>query len=161
MARLADRLPENAPGDFFVDASCIDCDLCRQLAPDVFACSDARDQSYVHQQPADAASRTAALLALVACPTSSIGTASRQSTREAARAFPIPVTGDVLFCGYASKSSYGASSYLVRRPEGNVLVDSPRAARPLLERIESLGGVRWMFLTHRDDVADHAVFRKR
>jgi glyoxylase-like metal-dependent hydrolase (beta-lactamase superfamily II) len=41
------------------------------------------------------------------------------------------------------------------RPEGNVLIDSPRFASPLVKRVEKLGGVRLMFLTHRDDVADH------
>ena len=41
------------------------------------------------------------------------------------------------------------------RPEGNVLVDSPRFARPLVKRIAELGGIKTMFLTHRDDVADH------
>jgi glyoxylase-like metal-dependent hydrolase (beta-lactamase superfamily II) len=61
----------------------------------------------------------------------------------------------VYFCGFASESSYGASSYLIVRPEGNVLIDSPRFATPLVKRIEELGGVRLMFLTHRDDVADH------
>jgi glyoxylase-like metal-dependent hydrolase (beta-lactamase superfamily II) len=29
-----------------------------------------------------------------------------------------------------------------------------------MKRIHELGGVRFMFLTHRDDVADHARFRK-
>ena len=41
-----------------------------------------------------------------------------------------------------------------------MLVDSPRAAKPLLRRLEELGGVRYMFLTHRDDVAFHRVFRE-
>jgi len=67
----------------------------------------------------------------------------------------------VYFCGYTAEGSFGATSYLVRRAEGNVLVDSPRAAGPLLRRLEELGGVRWMFLTHRDDVADHRRFRER
>jgi glyoxylase-like metal-dependent hydrolase (beta-lactamase superfamily II) len=48
----------------------------------------------------------------------------------------------------------------VRRAGGNVLVDSPRAARPLLGGIAALGGVRLMFLTHRDDVADHDKLRR-
>lgn len=155
MARLRDALPENVPGDFFVDESCIDCDTCRQIAPETFAAS-ARDQSYVHHQPASDAERLRALMALVACPTSSIGTVSKADTRTAAREFPEPIAEDVYYCGYASELSFGASSYFIRRPGGNVLVDSPRAAGPLLERIEALGGVRYMFLTHRDDVADHA-----
>ena len=33
MASLAKLLPENVPGEFFVDSTCIDCDTCRQLAP--------------------------------------------------------------------------------------------------------------------------------
>jgi glyoxylase-like metal-dependent hydrolase (beta-lactamase superfamily II)/ferredoxin len=159
MARLADRLSSNAPGDFFVDDSCIDCDLCRQIAPGTFA--EAGGQSTVRAQPADAAQTHRALMALVTCPTSSIGTTRKLDAKAAARAFPEAVGGDVYFCGYASESSYGAASWLVRRPDGNVLVDSPRAAGPLMERIEALGGVRLMFLTHRDDVADHRAFAKR
>jgi hypothetical protein len=37
----------------------------------------------------------------------------------------------------------------------NVLIDSPRAASPLLKRLEALGGVSKLFLTHRDDVLDY------
>ena len=51
MARLEDRLPENAAGDWFVDSSCIDCDTCRFVAPSVFARSPARDTSIVTHQP--------------------------------------------------------------------------------------------------------------
>jgi glyoxylase-like metal-dependent hydrolase (beta-lactamase superfamily II) len=99
-------------------------------------------------------------MALVACPTASIGTASRADVGAASRAFPEMVAPDVYYCGYASETSFGAASYLVRRPSGNVLIDSPRAAKPLLERIAALGGVRVMILTHRDDVADHEAFRR-
>jgi glyoxylase-like metal-dependent hydrolase (beta-lactamase superfamily II) len=76
-------------------------------------------------------------------------------------ALPDPIAGEVFYCGYASESSFGAASYLVRREGGNVLVDSPRAARPLMDRIAVLGGVGTMFLTHRDDVADHALYARR
>jgi glyoxylase-like metal-dependent hydrolase (beta-lactamase superfamily II) len=69
---------------------------------------------------------------------------------------PHDLAGGNHACGYAAESSFGAASWLVVRPGGNVLVDSPRFARPLLARLRSLGGVRWLFLTHRDDVADHA-----
>ena len=65
------------------------------------------------------------------------------------------------YCGWHAKESYGAASYLIVRPRGNVLVDSPRAAAPLYERIEALGGVRTMVLSHRDDVADQAAFARR
>jgi len=100
-------------------------------------------------------------MALVACPTASIGTAARTDASAAAAAFPEKVDENVSFCGYTAESSFGAWSYLVERPEGNVLVDSPRAVGPLLKELERRGGVATMFLTHRDDVADHEAFRKR
>jgi glyoxylase-like metal-dependent hydrolase (beta-lactamase superfamily II)/ferredoxin len=161
MARVADRMPENAAGSFYVDSTCIDCDICRQLAPDTFRRDDRLGQSIVQAQPRGTDATHRALLSLVACPTSSIGSVDKLDARAASHAFPIPVTGDVYFCGYASEASYGAQSWLYRRACGNVLVDSPRAARPLMERIEELGGVRWMFLTHRDDVADHEAYARR
>jgi glyoxylase-like metal-dependent hydrolase (beta-lactamase superfamily II)/ferredoxin len=160
MARAAARLPENAPGDFFVDATCIDCDLCRQLAPGVFAQS-ARSLSFVEHQPSTTEERRRALIALVTCPTASIGTVSPAAAAEAVAALPEAIEDEVYFCGFASADSYGASSYLIRRPDGNVLVDSPRAAEPLMRRIEDMGGVRWLFLTHADDVADHRRWHER
>ena len=147
------RLSENVPGDFFVDSTCIDCDLCRQIAPETF--KDIGDQSAVHHQPENPAQEFAALKALVTCPTASIGTISHLSAKEAVAAYPEHINDNVYFCGFASESSYGASSYLIVRPEGNVLIDSPRFVVPLVKRIEKLGGLATMFLTHRDDVADH------
>jgi len=159
MASLAARLPDNAPGDFYVDRTCIDCDACRRIAPATF--EEGEGHSYVQRQPANDAERRRALMALVACPTASIGTATRTDASAAAAAFPERVDENVSFCGFTSESSFGAWSYLVERPGGNVLVDSPRAAGPLLKEFDRRGGVATMFLTHRDDVADHEAFRKR
>ena len=162
MAKQARRLPENVPGDFYVDDSCIDCDACRQLAPTVFR--DHGDQSSVYRQPATEGEVLRALMALAACPTSSIGTSRRYDVRAGIDAFPKRVDGNVYFCGFTSESSFGAWSYLVRRPGaegGNVLVDSPRFNRQLVRRIESLGGVATIFLTHRDDVADHEAYARK
>jgi glyoxylase-like metal-dependent hydrolase (beta-lactamase superfamily II)/ferredoxin len=160
MAQAATRLVENAAGDLFVDSSCIDCQTCRQLAPQVFSRSAQAGQSIVARQPAAPGQRHRALMALVACPTASIGTARKDGIHAAVQALPEEIEDGVFYCGFAAESSYGASSYLIRRPEGNVLVDSPRAARPLMRRLAALGGVRFMFLTHRDDVADHQTFRQ-
>ena len=159
MATLARKLPENAPGEFFVDRTCIDCDTCRRIAPSVFEQGDGH--SFVQAQPADDGDRRRALMALVACPTASIGTASRTDATPGVAAFPESVDENVSYCGFTAESSFGAWSYLVERPEGNVLVDSPRAAGPLLNALAGRGGVRTLFLTHRDDVADHEAFRKR
>ncbi|HEX8473563.1 MAG TPA: MBL fold metallo-hydrolase [Pyrinomonadaceae bacterium] len=162
MAHPERRLPENVAGDFFVDASCIDCDACRQIAPATF--QDHGGQSSVYRQPATPAETQRALMALVACPTGSIGTLEKHDARVGIEAFPTPIVENVYFCGFTSESSFGAWSYLIVRDErdgGNVLVDSPRFSGPLVKRIAALGGVRTMFLTHRDDVADHAAFARR
>ena len=161
MARATDRIVDNVAGDFYVDRSCIDCDLCRQLAPASFARSGPAAQSYVAHQPVDDATRHRALMALVTCPTSSIGTTHKLDSRAAARSFPERVADNVYFCGYASVDSYGAASWFVTRRDGNVLIDSPRAASTLMKRVAELGGVRWLVLTHRDDIADHEAWRDR
>ncbi|HEY6065442.1 MAG TPA: ferredoxin, partial [Thermoanaerobaculia bacterium] len=159
MASLSERYPDNAAGDFYVDRTCIDCDACRRIAPDVF--EEADDHSFVRRQPASEAERLRALMALVACPTGSIGSASRADARPGIAAFPEHVDENVWFCGFTSRDSFGAWSYFVERPEGNVLVDSPRAVPRLLTDFRRRGGVATLFLTHRDDVADHAQFQRR
>jgi glyoxylase-like metal-dependent hydrolase (beta-lactamase superfamily II) len=159
MALIERRLPENAAGEFFVDASCIDCDACRQIAPASFR--DHGGQSSVFRQPGTAAERLRALMALVACPTASIGTTPHATAKEGVEAFPEEVSPGVYFCGFTAEASFGAWSYLIARPAergGNVLVDSPRFNAPLVRRIESMGGVETMFLSHRDDIADHEKF---
>jgi len=159
LANRKRRFADNAAGDFYVDDTCIDCDACRRIAPRVFA--EAPDHSYVETQPSTEAERRRALMALVACPTGSIGTESRQDARPRIEGFPEQVDGNVFFCGFTSAESFGAWSYLIERPEGNVLVDSPRGVRRLLSEFERRGGIRTMFLTHRDDVAEHAAFARR
>jgi glyoxylase-like metal-dependent hydrolase (beta-lactamase superfamily II)/ferredoxin len=159
MAVPGKRLAANVPGEFFVDSTCIDCGTCRQVAPEAFAEGD--DASYVYRQPVDEAAVQRAAMALVACPVAAIGTEKKRDVAAARAAFPEPIADGVYYCGWAAESSFGARSYLIVRPRGNILVDSPRYAAPLVEAIEALGGVRWMFLTHRDDVADHRKFRER
>jgi glyoxylase-like metal-dependent hydrolase (beta-lactamase superfamily II)/ferredoxin len=162
MASLARRLAENVPGDFYVDDSCIDCDTCRQIAPATF--HDHGEQSSVYHQPETGDQTFRALKALVACPTSSIGTVNHHNYRDAINAFPDRIDDNVYFCGFTAEASFGAWSYLIVRPEdegGNVLVDSPRFATQLVKKIDALGGVRTILLTHRDDVADHVKFAQR
>jgi glyoxylase-like metal-dependent hydrolase (beta-lactamase superfamily II) len=160
MARYALRFPENAPGEFFVEQGCIDCDVCRQLAPEVFG-ERPQGQSFVVRQPVTEAEHRRALMALVACPTSAIGTQPRADASAAIDAFPEVVEGEVSWCGLTSPDSFGAHAYLIQRRDGNVLVDSPRAAAPLVLKLSERGGIRLMFLSHRDDVADHQKFRER
>ncbi len=159
MADVRRRLPGNVAGEFYVDATCIDCDQCRRIAPTTFRAQ--RDKSVVFRQPATSGEARRAEMALVTCPTGSIGTLTKRDVSEAVAAYPEALGEDIYFCGFASEDTFGASSYLIVRPGGNVLVDSPRFAAPLVERIDALGGVRFMFLSHIDDVGDHVKFRRR
>lgn len=161
MANVLERLPQNVRGDFYVDASCIDCDTCSQLAPAVF--HDHGEQCSVHHQPETEEETRLALMALVACPTGSIGATEKHDAHIGIDAFPLLIADNVYFCGFTAEASFGAWSYLVVRPAsegGNLLVDSPRFATHLVKRIAALGGVSRMLLTHKDDVADHERFAR-
>jgi glyoxylase-like metal-dependent hydrolase (beta-lactamase superfamily II)/ferredoxin len=162
MANLQQRLPENVPGEFFVDSTCIDCDTCSQLAPSIFR--DHGDQCSVHHQPIGSDETRLALMALVACPTGSIGAIEKHDAHVGIDAFPMRIAENVYFCGFTAESSFGGWSYLIERPlsdGGNVLIDSPRFASQLVKRIEQLGGVQRMLLTHKDDIAAHDLFQQR
>jgi glyoxylase-like metal-dependent hydrolase (beta-lactamase superfamily II)/ferredoxin len=159
MADPAHRLPENVEGSFFVDSTCIDCDTCRQIAPATFG--ETGEFSYVQIQPRDAGEERAAFRALVACPTGSIGAAGKSGARVAVDEFPWPLAPGVWYCGFASRKSFGGSSYFVEHADGNWLVDSPRYVERLVRRIAEKGGLRYIFLTHRDDVADAGRYAAR
>jgi glyoxylase-like metal-dependent hydrolase (beta-lactamase superfamily II) len=99
--------------------------------------------------------------ALLSCPTSSIGTVEKpKDIKNAQESLPSQIEDNVYYCGYHSEASFGAASYLIQRPEGNILIDSPRFAPPLVKKLEAMGGIKYMYLTHQDDVADHHKFYK-
>ena len=81
VAKLERRLPTNTPGPLFVDDTCIDCGTCWTLAPATFE-EQAEGTAAVVRQPASADERARAFMALVSCPTSSIGTEEREAARE-------------------------------------------------------------------------------
>lgn len=152
MADLRKKVPENVDGEFFVDTTCIDCDTCRQLAPAVFA--DAGDYSYVHAQPAGEPETRAALHALLSCPTGSIGTVRANDAKAVMADFPMTIEDGVYYNGFNSPKSYGGSSYFIRHPDGNWLVDAPKFLPHLVKTFEQWNGLRYIFLTHSDDVGD-------
>uniref|UniRef100_A0A0D6R7C4 Metallo-beta-lactamase domain-containing protein n=1 Tax=Araucaria cunninghamii TaxID=56994 RepID=A0A0D6R7C4_ARACU len=158
------RRPQNVDGEFYVNHECIDCDVCRWMAPETFQRIDG--QSAVYKQPTSCKERTAALQALLSCPVASIRTEKPPSDiLEVHSTMPLAIDErslpGVYHCGYHSKKSYGATSYLIKHPEGNILVDSPSYKGKLASQIEALGGARYMFLTHRDDVADNDKWARR
>jgi glyoxylase-like metal-dependent hydrolase (beta-lactamase superfamily II)/ferredoxin len=151
MARPDLRHPANAAGDWFVDTRCIDCGTCRDIAPGLFR---AEGSASVVARPPGAGEEVEAWLAAQACPTNSIGTASRRP--RPGRLYPreIEAGSGVFDLGYCSEDSFGASAWFVARPSGNVMVDSPRWTAALVGPLERRGGIDHIVLTHRDDVAD-------
>jgi ferredoxin len=73
MAERIDRLPQNVPGAYYVDSSCVDCDLCRNTAPDFFRRDEETGSSIVYRQPITPGELAAAEEAKQGCPTESIG----------------------------------------------------------------------------------------
>jgi ferredoxin len=73
MADPNDRVPENASGTFYVDTQCIDCDVCRDTAPDNFTRADGNGYSFVYKQPTSEDERALCEEALLACPVEAIG----------------------------------------------------------------------------------------
>lgn len=73
MATLAERLPLNAAGRFYVDSTCIDCDQCRNLAPEIFDRDPDTGTSFVKRQPVTAEEIELVQEAMTDCATCSIG----------------------------------------------------------------------------------------
>jgi len=162
MADIKLKHLKNKPGTFFVDTTCIDCDACRMIAPNFFS----RDggQSVISNQPSRKEDILKAIEAEITCPTASIGsTVSWKNDKainvtEIAGSYPQQITDNIYYCGYHSEKSFGAASYFILHPGGNILVDTPRFAGPLVKSIHNMGGIKYHFLSHIDDVADHKKY---
>jgi glyoxylase-like metal-dependent hydrolase (beta-lactamase superfamily II)/ferredoxin len=154
MADEQKRLDSNVAGNFFVDATCINCDTCRQLAPASF--EEVGSFSAVTRQPTDHGPVQQAYQALLACPVGAIGAEQSDKVRmqDAMASFPLHLEGGVSYCGFNSEKSFGANSFFIEHPDGNWLIDSPRYLKHLVEAFEQKGGIAYIFLTHKDDVAD-------
>src|SRR5579862_8514289 len=73
MAENTERLSQNAPGAYYVDSSCIDCDMCRSTAPEVFKRDEEIAMSIAYHQPVTPDETAQAEEARTGCPTESIG----------------------------------------------------------------------------------------
>lgn len=73
MADLSRKVPENVGGAFYVDDTCIDCELCRETAPRQFARQDEEGYSFVKSQPANGNDEAACIEAMEGCPVEAIG----------------------------------------------------------------------------------------
>ena len=51
MADPTDKVEGSVPGKYYVDSNCIDCDVCRDTAPDNFKADEEEGFSFVFKQP--------------------------------------------------------------------------------------------------------------
>jgi len=135
---------------WYVDNRCFNCDAARQLAPDLISEVDGR--STLVRQPENNAELLSLHAAAFACPTRSI---RHESDRLSATddPFPMPLDDRVYLCGHNSTQTAGANSYLLRRPNELIMIDTPRWSEALATRYEALGPVTDVLLTHRDHAA--------
>ncbi len=73
MAEKENKVEENVAGKFYVDQQCIDCDLCRETAPDNFTRSEDNGYSYVMAQPVNEEQEELCKEAMEGCPVEAIG----------------------------------------------------------------------------------------
>jgi len=73
MADKNDRVPDNITGRYFVDRQCIDCNLCRDTAPNNFKQNPDGGYSFVYKQPENPAEEAQCKEAKDSCPVEAIG----------------------------------------------------------------------------------------
>ncbi|WP_437590979.1 MBL fold metallo-hydrolase [Sorangium sp. So ce1000] len=119
------------------------------------------------RQPRSRADLEAARSAVAACPVNALRLRSSPSRARPGTlgapflAWPRRIEDDVWALGHPARESAGATAYFIERPGGGVLVDLPSPTDAIVRFLEEHGGVRWIFLTHRDHAAHHAEFAAR
>ena len=73
MANKEDRVADNLVGKIYVDKQCIDCNLCRDTAPNNFKQNEEGGYSYVYKQPETDEEAAQCQEAVEACPVEAIG----------------------------------------------------------------------------------------
>ena len=84
MAGFENKYADNIVGKFYVDDQCIDCDLCRETAPDNFTRNEDGGYSFVFKQPTSPEEETLCKEAMEGCPVEAIGNDGEQAMPAAA-----------------------------------------------------------------------------
>jgi ferredoxin len=73
MADKSQKQAESVTGQWYVDVNCIDCDVCRETAPNNFTQQTEKGYSYVYKQPASPEEAAQCQEAMESCPVEAIG----------------------------------------------------------------------------------------
>jgi ferredoxin len=73
MADPDDKLPDQVAGKYYVDSSCIDCDVCRETAPNNFEANEDEGYSFVKKQPEGDEEEAQCEESMESCPVEAIG----------------------------------------------------------------------------------------
>lgn len=71
LAKFNERWPDNIVGPFYVHTQCLDCAVCMEIAPEIFARST-NGYSFVKRQPVGAEEEGRARQAIDTCPMAAI-----------------------------------------------------------------------------------------
>lgn len=169
----------------YVTRRCFGLGTCRNIAPELFGevptesdtapggasvlpgSFETGSHTGVLSQPQDADDFADARDAAKLCPMSAIRLRPRRpssSTGERGstpRSWPRRLEEEVWAVGHPSSKNIGATVYFVERPGGGILVDLPEPSEALFEWLDAHGGVRWIFITHRDHASHHRAFSER
>ncbi len=73
MADKTSKVAENVDGAYYVDTTCVPCNLCIDEAPGLMKLSEDETYAYFFKQPGSPAEEEQAKAALDICPTEAIG----------------------------------------------------------------------------------------
>ena len=187
---MQDTVDGGGFGRLYVTRQCCGAATCRNYAPELLGeVPAAREREHGHgeargpsvipgshdpgaftgvrRQPRSKDELAAARTAVAACPFGAMrleGAPSRVRPRELGspwRGFPRRLEDDVWVIGHPSQKNFGATSYFIEREGGGVLIDAPKPSEALYRWLEEHGGVRWLFLTHRDHTHHHDAIAAR
>jgi ferredoxin len=69
---MVKKTPQNVDGKVYVDTNCINCSLCPEIAPDIFATNHDEGFEYIKKQPQNRAEHKLVAEAIRLCPASAI-----------------------------------------------------------------------------------------
>ncbi len=69
---MAEKIPENCEGRFYVDTHCINCSLCAESVPEIFATNHDEGYEYVTRQPVSSDEFKLVAEMIELCPASAI-----------------------------------------------------------------------------------------